>query len=91
MMKCNLIVLIFLVITGCSKPKPKVVTKTIYKIKTRVVLRDVPVMVPIISCNFKGVGYTPTIKLIECVIKQKKVLDTLRSSYLESLKKIKKS
>lgn len=64
----NLLIVLFFL--GCSKPI-KIVNKD------QVIEKKVMVKCPIpkIDCDFNGEGFEPTKKLLECVIKQKKVLD----------------
>lgn len=70
-------VLFFL--TGCSTtpPQPVVITK-VEKVEVKVPVKP---KIPKISCEFSGVGMTPTKKLLECVIFQKHILDFLTTDY----------
>lgn len=74
--KYILITTIVLLITGCSLlvPEPKLI-HTIYT--TKIIKVPVPCKVPKIDCNFRGSGFTPTVKLLECVTLQKRVLESL--------------
>jgi len=67
---------ISLLIAGCNfcKTEPKPKPEIIYR--TKIVKTNIPVKCKIkkIHCEFKGTGYTPTIKLLECMYTQKKAL-----------------
>ena len=71
-----LLMLIVLVLSGCSckEVEPLRVIDTVYV--------NIPVkcVVPKIECNFKGNGYTPTVKLLECVVEQKRALEVCSKS-----------
>jgi len=69
--------LIAMLFTGCGvEPKPcvpKTVTKVIYK--TKIVKVPVPCDMKKPTCDFKGDGYEPSIRMMECIVTQKKVID----------------
>lgn len=57
---------------GCvSQPEPEI--RTVYK--TKEVKVPVKCKVPEINCSFKGEGFEPTIKLLECIQLQKRALE----------------
>jgi len=67
-----------LMLTGCFEdPKPPE-KEVVIKTETQKVNTPVTCEVPKVTCDFKGDGFTPTIKLLECVAKQKYILDKLR-------------
>lgn len=57
-------------ITSCATTKPKEVI--IYKVKKVYIPTPCDVEV---YCDFKGVGFDPTIKLLHCVEEQKRALE----------------
>ena len=68
------LILIVLFCTGCCNTVAQT-TKTV--VSTDVVQVKVPVacQFPKIACNFDGEGFTPTEKLLECVVIQKQLMD----------------
>lgn len=67
---------IALLLTGCSydQPTPKAnPVQILYKVKK--VYVEVPCKVPAVNCDFTGIGNEPIIKLLKCVVDQKKALD----------------
>lgn len=57
---------------GCyNQPEPEI--RTVYK--TKEVKVPVKCKVPKIDCNFKGEGFDPTIRLLECIQLQKRALE----------------
>lgn len=59
---------------GCSQPEPKPnPVQVIYE--TKKVYVTVPCKAPKVECVFSGDGHTPTVKLIECIINQKRALE----------------
>jgi len=81
--KYVIIAVIAIGFSGCwwDKPKPscKCETKYVYKYKIKEVKVPVKLHVPEVKCDFKGDGFEPTIKLLECIVKQKKVLEAISS------------
>lgn len=68
----NIIILFMVIILNgcvCEPLPPKVVTETIYV--------KVPVKhkLPDINCDFSGDGFEPTEKLLQCIVKQKRVIE----------------
>jgi len=59
---------------ACKEPEPVIMYKTI--IETKDVYIEVPCKVPVVKCDFKGDGYTPTVKLLECISEQKKAIES---------------
>ena len=82
-MKLQLMILVLAlgILTGCTttltQPEPVIV----YRTKVKEVKVPVYPVIPEVKCDFKGTGFEPTVKLLECVINQKRVLDALRSKY----------
>jgi len=72
-----LITLVGLVFIGCGDPQPP---KPTIVYKTKIVYKSLPCKVPEVKCDFSGKGFDPTVKLLECVILQKHVLDSLREN-----------
>jgi len=80
-----------LIFTGCIfTPEPKVLIK--YKIRevnvTKIVKEPVFVNIPDINCSFYGEGFEPTVKVLECVILQKRVLDTIKQEQANLLQSL---
>lgn len=72
LIKITVLLLLGIVMVGCGQqPEPE----PMIKIKTEYVYKTVPCVVPKINCEFSGEGYTPTKKLLACVIEQKKALE----------------
>jgi hypothetical protein len=78
----SLIMLVFagLYFAGCifdspepCKPCPP--PQVTIQYKTQYVDRPVPCPDQNVTCNFKGEGYTPTQRLLECVVLQKRALE----------------
>ncbi len=69
-----LVILIsMLLFTGCAqKHEPIIITEVDVQEK---VVESGKCNIPEISCDFKGEGFEPTKRLLECVILQKKYLD----------------
>lgn len=81
MIKYSLSILAIVLLTGCSnKPcEPKVVTEIKYI--DRPVAVEVPVKCKIaqdVRCDFKGDGFMPTTKLLECIAIQKRVIESCK-------------
>jgi len=72
-----IVVILSIVLTGCATTqpvKPVVMTQIVYKtkiVKVPVICKHEPV-----KCDFTGTGYTPTIKLLECIVTQKRVIES---------------
>jgi len=71
-------VILSMMLSGCwgSDPtpcEPVVVDRIVYK--TKIVKVPVKCDIPKPTCSFKGDGYEPGIKAIECVIKQKRYIE----------------
>ncbi len=63
--------------TGCGSkcpPTPEPIVKIVYK--TKEVKVEVPCKLPEIDCDFVGEGFVPTEKLLQCVVTQKRALET---------------
>lgn len=82
-----ILVMIFtLLLNGCSwlEPEPprepEIVYKTIYK--TKIVKIPVTCDIGEPKCEFKGAGYTPAIKMTECVVRQKKYIKACKGKKL---------
>nr|DAW78752.1 MAG TPA: protein of unknown function (DUF4969) [Caudoviricetes sp.] len=75
----TIIFFVLFFLTGCSSvtPEPVVITK-VEKVEVKVPVKP---KIPKITCEFEGVGMTPTKKLLECVIFQKHILDFLTTDY----------
>jgi len=66
-----------LLLSGCGRcPEPEIVTIYEPVYKTKIVKIPVKCDVPKPKCDFKGKGYEPAVKLLECVVTQKKFIDT---------------
>ena len=66
------VILITFLFTGCFCETPE----PIVKIKTITVEKTVPCDLPKVHCDFHGEGFEPTQKLLDCVVIQKKALET---------------
>jgi len=66
--------LVFLLHGCASKPCPEPPVVTLYKEK--VVYKETPCKVPDFTCDFSGEGYDPTVKLLECISLQKRIIET---------------
>jgi hypothetical protein len=83
MKKMFTLILMFIIIifslNGCSQkqecpPAPDPIIDVVYE--TKEVMVETPCVLPApIKCDFKGEGYIPSIKLLECVIEQKRMLE----------------
>jgi len=63
-------------LTGCCDKectRPPAIIQTVTK--TKIVKVPVACKHEKIQCDFNGSGYTPTIKLIECIVTQKRVIE----------------
>ena len=65
-----IIMLMTLFIGCCPKVEPEI--RTVYK--TKEVKVPVKCEVPKVICDFSGEGFTPTIKLLECIKEQKEII-----------------
>lgn len=68
------VVVLASVLAGCGV---KTITKTELVVDTQTQDVYIPVKceIPEISCEFKGEGFVPTEKLLDCVIKQKRAIE----------------
>ena len=78
MIKYSLVMLTLFILTGCSNAscEPKIVTEIKYI--DRPVTVEVPVKCKVaqdVYCEFKGDGFIPTTKLLECIAMQKRVIE----------------
>ena len=65
-----------LMLTGCSTPPTKPVPPTIVtEYKTVEVYVHKPCDAPMPNCDFKGDGFEPTVRLLECVVKLKRTVE----------------
>ncbi len=86
-----LMVIVGLYFSGCifDQPEPckECPPKEIQvQYKTQYVDRPVPCPDQNITCNFKGEGYVPTQKLLECVVLQKRALEVCYgTSYINKI------
>jgi len=71
------LVVIMVGLSGCSYKEPKPEIKTVIVTKIKEVKVPVPCKVPKVSCDFSGPGFTPIHKLLECVVTQKKALESI--------------
>jgi len=75
-----LIMVITILLTGCSckEPEPIRVIETVYV--------NIPVkcILPKVKCDLNGNGYVPTVKLLECVIEQKRALEVCDKSIIDN-------
>ena len=71
------LVLIMIGLSGCFNGQPKPEIKTVIVTKIKEVKVPVPCKVPKVSCDFNGPGFTPINKLLECVVKQKRALESV--------------
>jgi len=67
-----LVLIVLVMLSGCTGAEIKPRETIIYK--------PVKVMIPVacdvnVTCDFSGSGYTPTTKLLKCVIKLKRALE----------------
>lgn len=69
-------VLVSIVYCGCSQKEAEPKTQIVYE--TKEVVKFKPCPVPDVNCDFKGEGFVPTQKLLECVVEQKKALAVCR-------------
>ena len=69
-------------LVGCA---PKTIIKDHVVYKTRTVYVQVPCDVEV-HCEFSGDGYTPTRKLMECIVKQKRAIEYCKQTHKEELK-----
>jgi len=76
--KYLLITFTTLLLIGCSDKNPEVEHDVVVVTKIKKVYIETGCKVPKIKCDFKGEGFEPTIKLLECTSLQKHVLDSLR-------------
>lgn len=85
----KIIIIIFLAIalflSGCSccEPKPckqKIVHNTVYK--TKIVKVPTTCDIPEPTCDFKGEGYTPAVKAVDCIVTLKKYIDACKGKKL---------
>lgn len=81
MYKYILAALLTVIITGCSfcEPTPQdpvIIYKTVYK--TKIVKTPVVCDIATPTCDFKGKGYQPAIKAMECVTKQKRYIEACK-------------
>jgi len=68
-----ILVLVMTLLAGCaSAPKPQVVDHVVYKVQKVYIPKPCDVTV---ECDFTGDGYEPTMKLLRCVVKQKRALE----------------
>lgn len=58
--------------TGCCTKLPP---EQVITIETKIVKVPVPCEVPKLNCDFKGDGFVPTTKLLECLIQHKRALE----------------
>lgn len=65
--------LISFLLVGCSSKQTVVSDIEIQKVYV-----PVKCEVPEVHCDFKGEGYTPTQKLLECIVLQKRALEVCR-------------
>ena len=71
------LVLIMIGLSGCFDGQPKPEIKTVIVTKIKEVKVPIPCKVPKVSCDFNGPGFTPINKLLECIIKQKRALESI--------------
>lgn len=68
-----------MLLVGCSTPPQKECVQLEPEIVYRETYKEIPVPVkcevPEITCEFKGKGFVPTTKLLECVSLQKRALE----------------
>jgi len=75
MIKYLLSLFVLIGLTGCSlcpkppQPEPRI----IYKVKE--VKVPVKCKIPKINCDFNGTNFQPTVKLLECIVKQKRAIE----------------
>jgi len=78
-MKALIIFMMLILFVGCNDPKPEplpkpeIVYNTVYK--TKKVKVAVPCDLPKPTCEFKGPGFIPAIKMSECIVKQKRYIE----------------
>jgi len=73
MKHCNILLIVLaLGLTSCAERKPQVVDRVVYKVQKVYIVKPCDVVV---DCDFKGMGYEPTMKLLKCVVKQKRALE----------------
>jgi len=69
-----LLIFVSLLIAGCGhKTRPPII---IEKIKPVYIYKTVPCKIPNVDCEFTGDGNLPTIKLLECIVKQKRAMES---------------
>lgn len=68
-----LIFTVSLLLVGCSNNQVKKELVVEYQTVEKIVVQKCEI--PKIDCDFRGEGFIPTEKLLECVIKQKRALE----------------
>lgn len=85
-----------LLITGCSNMQPQAKEKIEYITQLEVKEVQVPIIyeIPNIDCEFSGDYLTPSVKLVECLKDHKELIESikrhneeLKSKYKETLEK----
>lgn len=73
---------------GCAttKSNPTVVRN----VEVQLVQVPITVNIPEIECEFTGEGLQPSIKLLDCLVKHKKVLDDIREYNIEAMERYKR-
>ncbi len=74
-----LIMIVLLVFTGCSNKEPEVITRT----KIQEVYIPVKPLRPRINCEFTGTGNVPIAKMLDCIIIQKRVIESMTQDKYE--------
>ena len=71
-----LLITIVILFTGCNVPSTPEPIQIVHE--TTEVSRVTKCVSPEVDCNFEGSGYTPTKKLLQCVIEQKRALEVCK-------------
>ena len=75
-------------VSGCTKqPNGPTVVRNV---EVQLVQVPITVNIPEIECEFTGEGLQPSIKLLDCLVKHKKVLDDIREYNIEAMERYKK-
>ena len=76
----SLILITLFVLTGCTYKQPEPVVKTVVVTEIKEVKVPVPCKVPKVTCDFNAPGFSPINKMLECIIMQKRALESISKS-----------